>query len=111
MSFLSGTILLKNVDTLLLLLWVTTALSCLSVATRSRSEVLPPLATVNEVLHKEQKAECSFTPHFRNSNSFNRDSLAIHLHFFDISIQLKKSITHSLNTSQSVVKAKAYKCY
>jgi hypothetical protein len=49
MSFLSGTILLKNVDTLVLHLWVTTALSCLLVATCSLTEVLPPLTTVNEV--------------------------------------------------------------
>jgi hypothetical protein len=49
MSFLSGTILLKNVDTLVLLLWVTTALLCLLVATCSLTEVLPPLAKVNEV--------------------------------------------------------------
>jgi hypothetical protein len=33
------------------------------------------------------------------------------LRFFDISIQLKESITHSLNIFQTVVKAKAYKCY
>jgi hypothetical protein len=57
---------LENAYTLVLLLWVTTALLCLMVATCSLTEVLPPLATVNEVWHKEQKAECSFTPHFRN---------------------------------------------
>jgi hypothetical protein len=49
MSFLSGTILLKNVDTSVLLLWVTTELVCLLVATYSLTEVLLPLATLNEV--------------------------------------------------------------
>jgi hypothetical protein len=49
MPFLSGTILLKNVDTLVLQLWVTTALLYLLVATCSLTEVLSPLATVNEV--------------------------------------------------------------
>jgi hypothetical protein len=91
MSFLSG-MLLKNVDILVMLLWVTTALLCLLVATCSLTEVLPPLATVNKVWHKEQKAACSFTPHFRNSNSFNRDSHATHLCFFNISIQFKDGV-------------------
>jgi hypothetical protein len=49
MSFLSGIILLKNVDTSVILLWVTTALLCLLVTTCSLTEVLPPLVTVKEV--------------------------------------------------------------
>jgi hypothetical protein len=101
-------IALEKCGFLVLLLWVTTALLCLLIATCSITEVLPPLATVNE---ERQKAECSLNTCFRNSNSFSKDSVTAHLRFFDFSIQLKKSITHSLDIFQTVVKAKVYKCY
>jgi hypothetical protein len=45
---------LEKCENLVLLLWVTTELLCFLVATCSLTEVLPPLATVNEVWHKEQ---------------------------------------------------------
>jgi hypothetical protein len=76
---------LKNVDILVLLLCVTTALLCLLVATCSLTEVLLLLATVNEVWHKEQKAECSFTPVqkfklFQQGFTYNTFSFFRHLY-------------------------------